>query len=377
MKMLNIRRKGLVTVLGFAAFAAVNAASAASRSPGCHEAKEVVNPLPGGPAPDPCVVYDRETRYYYALSTDDASRTYELVIRRSRSAALLRTGESRTLYVTNRADGVLSSIWAPEMHKAPDGRWYIWTSGAVDPEKKHKRIFVLQSKTADPFDGFVFKGHPDPDLDAIDPTVTTFPDGRMYACISVCGASGHQGLRIRELKTPWSYGDKWADIARAELDWELVPPYDRSWSILEGAFFLRSPDGKRLFIVYSANGCWSDDYALGLLEYQGGDPCRAEAWKKHPKPVFKKGNGVFGTGHATFFTSPDGTETWIAYHSLERSNPKCVSMSRYMNLQRIGFDETGFPVMGEPVPHGKPMPAPSGEEGANSSCHNPTERKAK
>ena len=132
----------------------------------------------------------------------------------------------------------------------------------------------------------------------------------MYVCISPYGESG-QWLRIRELKTPWSYGDKWADVARAELDWELVPPYDRRCPIVAGAFFLRSPDGKRLLIVYSANGCWSDDYTLGVLEYQGGVP-----------------------------------------------------MLRYMNLQRIDFDETGFPIMGEPVPPGKPMPAPSGEEGS-------------
>lgn len=325
----------------------------------------VVNPLPGGPAPDPCVVYDQATGYYYALYTGagaDGFTASQLAISRSRTAAQLRQGETKVLYVTNAADRVHAYIWAPEMHKAPDGKWYIWTSGAVDPERQHKRIIVFQSKTSDPFDGFVFKGHPDPDLDAIDPTVTTFPDGRMYACISPYDyKTMKQWLQIRELKNPWSYGEKKADIAEAELAWERVPPYDKEWTIVEGPFFLRSPDGNRLFIVYSANGCWSDDYALGVLEYQGGEPCRKEAWKKHPTPVFKKGNGVFGTGHASFFKSPDGTETWVAYHSLERSDPEGKPMPRYMNIQRVSFDETGFPVFGDPVPHGQPMPPPSGE----------------
>ncbi len=323
----------------------------------------VVNPLPGGPAPDPFVVYDGDSGYYYALFTEaeaDGYTSSTLSISRSRHVATLRQSESRVLYVTNAADRVYGCIWAPEMHRAADGKWYVWTSGAVDPERRHKRVIVLQSKTADPFDGFTFKGHPDPDLDAIDPTVTTFPDGRMYACLSPYDDKS-QWLRIRELASPWSYGEKWADIARAELDWERVPPHYDDRPIVEGPFFLRSPDGRRLFIVYSANGCWSDDYALGILEYQGGDPCRAAAWKKHPKAVFKKGNGVFGTGHASFFKSPDGTETWVAYHSLAHSNPQGTPLPRNMNVQRISFDATGFPVLGVPVPHGRPMAPPSGE----------------
>ena len=331
------------------------------------EVTSVINPLPGGPAPDPCVVYDGATGYYYALNTnagDDGFSATELSIRRCRVAALLRQGERKVLYVTNATDRVYNCIWAPEMHKAPDDRWYIWTSGAIDPECKHKRIIVFQSKTTDPFDGFVFKGHPDPNLDAIDPTVTIFPDGRMYACISPYDEK-QQWLRIRELENPWTYGEKWADIAFAELPWERMPPHYHNWPIAEGPFFLRSPDGKRIFIVYSANGCWSDDYMLGLLEYQGGDPCRKEAWKKHPLPVFKKGNGVFGTGHASFFMSPDGAETWIAYHSLERSDPEGKPLPRYMNIQKISFDATGFPIFGDPVPHGQQMPPPSGEMGPN------------
>lgn len=75
--------------------------------------------------------------------------------------------------------------------------------------------FVLQSKTADPFDGFVFLGHPDPGLCAIDPTLTTFPDGRMRACISVAGKDG-QFLHVREMSKPWLYGVGRADIAQAE-----------------------------------------------------------------------------------------------------------------------------------------------------------------
>lgn len=328
-------------------------------------ATAVVNPLPGGPAADPFVTFDRETGYYYLIHSccaDDGFTADELRIRRSRSAADLRRGEAKLVYATNAADRVYGNIWAPEMHKAPNGRWYVYTSCRPTPEPGDKRLIVFESRTSDPWDGFVFKGFPAPDLFAIDPTVTTWTNGCQYVCYSEVKSGKGQVLTIREMTSPWTFGPKSAEIACAERPWELVPPYDKC-KIAEGAFFVRSPDGKRLFIVYSANGCWSDDYCLGVLEYVGGDIVSACAWKKHPKPLFTKGNGVYGPGHASFFRSPDGTETWCAYHSLERSDPEYRAMPRYMNLQKIGFDATGFPVMGKPVAHGEARPAPSGRAG--------------
>ena len=323
----------------------------------------VVNPLPGGQAPDPFVTYDAATGYYYLLHSccnEDGFTSNELRLRRSRSAARLRADESKVLYVTNAADRIYGNIWAPEMHKAPNGKWYIYTSCRPTPEDGEKRLVVFESKTSDPWDGFVFKGFPAPDLFAIDPTVMTWTDGRQYVCYSQVPKGGGQELAIREMTSPWTFAPKAAVIARAELPWELVPPYDRS-PIVEGPFFLRSPDGKRLFVVYSANGCWSDDYCLGVVEHTGGDLVSAASWKKHPKPLFSKGNGVYGPGHASFFRSPDGTETWCAYHTLTESNPAWHPQLRPGNLQKIDFDETGFPVMSAPVPRGVSRPAPSGE----------------
>ena len=216
-------------------------------------APDVSNPLAGGVGPDPFVVYDAAGGYYYNLCTDasqaDGMTSVRIVLRRSRHAATLRLGEEKVIYSVTPSDGTFGLLWAPEMHRAPDGRWYVWSSAAVDSSRRNKRIFVLQSKTADPFDGFAFKGFPDPSFNAIDPTVATFPDGKMYACISPYDVEKReQWLQIRDLENPWTYGSRRADIAFAELPWERVPPYDRS-PIVEGAIFLRSPDGRRLFIV--------------------------------------------------------------------------------------------------------------------------------
>ena len=121
-----------------------------------------------------------------------------------------------------------------------------------------------------------------------------------------------------------------------------MPPYSGNWTINEGAFFVESKG--RLFIIYSGNGCWSDDYCLGVLEYVGGDYVSESAWLKHPEPILTKSDGAFGPGHASFFRSPDGKELWCCYHAMKEHNAKTEPMPRYLNLQKIDFDETGYPV---------------------------------
>ena len=313
----------------------------------------VRNPIAGSEAPDPFITWDDASKCYYHLHTEG----WRLELYKSKRVGDILASEHKTVYVTNAADRVFGDIWAPEMHKAPNGKWYVYTSGRYFPERgSQKRLFVMESKTSDPFDGFVFKGMPSPNTFAIDPTVMTWTDGRQYICYSEVKRGKGQVLVVREMASPWSFSAREAEIARAELPWECVDA-----RINEGAFFVPSPDGRRLFIVYSGNGCWHDDYSLGVLEFAGGDLCDAANWKKHPAPLLVKGNGVFGPGHASFFRSPDGKELWCAYHALAKSNPSNKPTSRWLNLQKVDFDGSGFPVMGKAIGPVEQRP-PSGEQ---------------
>ena len=126
--------------------------------------------------------------------------------------------------------------------------------------------------------------------------------------------------------------------------------------------FVLKTVGDRLFVVYSANGCFIDDYCLGVLEFIGGkdgDLCRAENWRKWDCPLMTKGDGVFGPGHATFFTSPDGRETWIAHHGMASSNPPQKPARRMTYLRKLGFDEEGRPVPCLPIGPGHEIAEPS------------------
>jgi GH43 family beta-xylosidase len=170
----------------------------------------------------------------------------------------------------------------------------------------------------------------------------------------------HNTLQIREMENPWTFGEKYAVIARPELPWEKMPPFDGRRTINEGPFFVES--GDKLFILYSANACWMVEYCLGILEFTGGDLCEKENWRKHNAPVFTSGNGVYGPGHASFFRSPDQSELWIAYHAMDSWNENNNWKPRYMHLQKVEIDEQGLCTPAHPIPDGEMMMPPSGEE---------------
>ena len=319
--------------------------------------RKIINPVADFDTPDPFMTFDPVTGMYYALFTLHDRLE---IFRNKHAADIIRDGDSRVIYRPDgERDGIWGMIWAPEMHRSTNGKWHIYTSGLYDPGKRPKRLFILESLTDDPFGEWRFKCKPAPDMYAIDPTVYTDDDGQQYICYSRVYGDDLQMLEIRDLVNPWTFGEKSAVIAKPEYEWELKDPYVGEKAINEGPFFLRHKN--RLFIIYSGNGCFTAHYCLGVLEYTGGELCDASSWKKHDKPLLTYGNGVFAPGHASFFTSPDGNETWCAYHGVREYTDTLKETPRYMNLQKVGFDKNGYPVMGVPVGTDTEIEPPGGE----------------
>lgn len=304
-----------------------------------------------GACPDPFVMYDSVTDYYYGLCTQNSY----IMLHRSRKLADLFTGDD-ALVVYSTGKEVLESMWAPEMYFI-NGKWYIYSSGKIDREDDTKRLFVLESETSDPFGGFHFKAYLSKDIFGIDPTLYLDKShGKNYICFSQV-IDGLQWLSIAELSNPWTM----------KKVTPISDPHDYAWESLggvplnEGAFFV-SENG-RLFIIYSANGCYSDYYRLGLLELKGSNLLSKDSWEKYPEDIFRfsKDDGIYAPGHASFFSSPDGTELWIAYHCYYSSNKGDRRRMRICQVQPVAFDETGFPVIGKPLANGTLIPVPSGE----------------
>lgn len=318
----------------------------------------VRNPLSYQNYSDPFVTYDHSTGYYYFIASCQSNKM--TIFRSKHLYNLITKADYEVVYECGSGD-VYGPMWAPEMYKIK-GHWYIFTSCQEKYNSnffaEKKRLLILKSKTENPFDGFEFYSKPDTSLFAIDPTFTEI-NGKYFICYSKVDSKCRQILEIREMDENLNFTDHYGVIAEAELKWEMVTGYDVN-TIVEGAFFLKK--NGRLFIIYSANGCWSDDYCLGILEYMGGDICDKKNWKKYPEPLFKKGNNVFGVGHASFFNSPDEKEIWCAYHCLSQSNPSLEESKRYTCVQKIDFDENGFPIMGLPIKEGEEKNPPTGEK---------------
>jgi GH43 family beta-xylosidase len=202
------------------------------------------------------------------------------------------------------------ALWAPEIHRI-DGRWYVYYA-ANGPTGDTHRMYVLESTTDSPDGPYRFKGQlalPQPF--AIDGTVTTIR-GRTYLIYS-------GGAAFTPPTMPWEQG---------------------IFAINEGPEVLRH--GDRLHVIYSASWCGSKAYTLGRLSVASDA-------------------GVFGPGHGSFFRSPDGRESWMAYHATEEDKGCFTGGLRTTRVQRFGWSADGTPDFGTPVSLARDIAAPSGD----------------
>ncbi len=302
------------------------------------------NPLSTGAAPDPVVVY--HDGYYYATFTEALG----IAIYRSKDLKTVLTDEKTV--IMNLCDEVQGNVWAPELHYNPStDRWYVYASGSTSGWDFFSiRMFCLESVTNDPFGEYVFKGYTDPNVLAIDQTV--FYDevsGTLYTAFSQFTGKG-QVITLAVMENPWTVSDKRLEISYPRYPWERQGKTEgKDERVNEGPVFL-CHDGK-LSLIYSASGCWSEFYCLGLIEFTGEDftvdsVMKKSNWNKHNTPIFEAANEVYGVGHCFFFHTPDGA-TWISYHGM--STPDAGEGGRFMYVQPITFDDKDLPVLGEPL----------------------------
>jgi GH43 family beta-xylosidase len=119
----------------------------------------------------------------------------------------------------------------------------------------------------------------------------------------------------------------------------------------------------RHFLIYSANGCWTDFYSLGMLEAPASaDLLKPDGWKKYPQPVFvySPEGHAYAPGHNGFFESPDSREDWIIYHANSEPGQGCGG-HRSPRIQRFEWNADGAPAFGKPIATGTPLAPPSGE----------------
>ena len=317
------------------------------------------NPLlPSGA--DPWSIY-KDGYYYYTNTLGD-----RISIWKTKDLSKLKTAERRTVWMPPSGTMYSKQIWAPEIHFI-NGRWYIYFA-ADDGKNENHRMYVLESSSTDPLNGeWVLKGKiSDPsDKWAIDGSVFEHRD-QLYMVWSGWegDANGRQDIFIARMKNPWTIDGGRVKISEPTYDWEKHgdlndpnnPPHV---NVNEGPQILKHKD--KIFLVYSASGCWTDFYTLGMLAASSkSDLLDPDSWKKTPEPVFSQSqeNGVYAPGHNSFFKSPDGDEDWILYHANSEAGQGC-GKHRSPRAQKFTWKQDGTPDFGVPVKEGEILPAPS------------------
>lgn len=323
-------------------------------------AQSFTNPLlPAGA--DPWCIY-KDGFYYYTNTTGR-----NITLWKTKNIADLKTAEKKVVFTPPATGEYSKQLWAPEIHFLR-GKWYIYFAADSGDNKDH-RLFVLEN-AGDPLGGqWTMKGKlstPD-DKWAIDGTVYEQRDSLYLLWSGWKGdTNGQQDIFIARMDNPWTVSGERVIISSPTLPWEthgdLTDPNDVPHvNVNEGPQILAK--GDKIHLIYSASGCWTDYYALGMMTAgKGSNLLDPSSWTKHPEPVFRQDpeNGVYAPGHNSFFTSPDGKEDWILYHANDKPGQGCGGL-RSPRAQKFTWTPDNIPVFGRPLKTSGKYAIPSGK----------------
>lgn len=312
-----------------------------------------VNPLLSS-GPDPWIIKQSNV-YYYTHTLGN-----RIALWKTTKVSELKNTNPQTIWTAPASGPNSKNVWAPELHFI-NNKWYAYYA-ADDGNNVNHRMFVLENASADPLTGtWTSKGKINDPTDkwAIDGTVFE-NNGQLYFLWS--GWEGdvnvQQNIYIAKMSDPWTIQGNRVMISAPIYDWEKIGDPD----VNEGPEIIKNAAGK-VFLVYSASGCWNDDYALGMLTLRnGGDPMVPADWTKASTPVFTKNPSAsaYAPGHNSFFKSADGTEDWIIYHANSQSGQGCGDL-RSPRMQKFTWNADGSPNFGTPVAVNANITKPAGE----------------
>ena len=275
--------------------------------------------------------------YYHLVQSDGCN----IHLRRSTTLSGLVTAANPSIFAAG-----CSNVWAPEIHWLSN-KWYLYYS--VDTGTGgNERVDVAQSSGTSAFGPYTEHGVLITSYWNIDGSVFASTNGQLYFICSG-SPSGTQNIYIAPMSNPYTLSGAPTLISSPTQTWE------RNGTVNEGPYgFVRNG---QVFIVYSASGCWTDDYCLGLLTLTGSDPLNPASWTKSG-PVFSKQPGAYGPGHNGVVQDASG-QWWNLYHANNLSGQGCGGY-RQLHAQRIDWGADNTPYFGTPVPIGSVVTEDSG-----------------
>ena len=242
-------------------------------------------------------------------------------------------------------------IWAPELHFIED-RWYVYFAAGAAEKIWDIRIYVLENASANPLEGqWVERGQLKTHAESFALDATTFEHrGTRYLLWAQkdLGPRAPSNLYLAKMDTPRSITGTPVVLSRPDFDWEKV-----RYAVNEGpAVIVRHG---RVWVSYSAAGTGAES-CLGLLSAdEKGDLLDPKVWKKSPTPVFatSEANRIYGPGHNSFTTTPDGRTDLLVYHARNYRDIEGDPLrdpNRHTRVQPIVWRADGTPDFGVPAP---------------------------
>ena len=262
------------------------------------------------PLADPYILLDGDTYYIYGTGAKDGIEYY--------TSKDLQTWERGGLALHKDNTTEEQWFWAPEVYYR-NGKYYMYYSA-----NEHLYVATADSPCG-PFKqvgGRMMKSLIG-DEKCIDSSVFQDEDGRLYCyfvrftdgnCIWVCelendGITPKQGT----LKHCFSVSAPWEE---------------KLGRVNEGPFMLKHKG--TYFLTYSANDFRSHDYGVGYATSKSP----FGPWVKYEgNPIVQRKDGLYGTGHHSFFTDKQG-KTRIVLHA-HHSSTEVYPRGMYIGMMKI------------------------------------------
>jgi beta-xylosidase len=292
---------------------------------------------------DPYVIKHDGTYYLYGTeNADDGFMAWS-------SRDLVNWRDHGFIYDDRRPGGwARRAFWAPEMFQH-NGRFYL--HGSAKGRTGVHRLFVVEGDS--PLGPFKDKHVPwfdDAAGGVIDGHIFKDTDGKLYLYYVLdCTEDRCGEIQVRPLNDDLSVAGEPTFCIKPSQSWEG----DR-WN--EGPYVLKR--GDTYVLMYSANGYMDPFYSVGFATSKSP----LGPWKKsNQNPILKRNDDVYGTGHHSITSSPDGSETFIVYHAHQwRTSDPLGNSRRHLAIDRMtmtdGPDGPRFAVHG-PTHAPQPMPA--------------------
>ncbi len=304
---------------------------------------------------DAQVAYQPDGNYYFTATVPEYDR---LELRRAPTLDGLRNAPTKVIWRKHDMGIMGSHIWAPELHHI-NGKWYVYFAAGGAEKVWDIRIYVLENASADPFQGeWVEKGEIKTKWDSFALDATTFEwKGVRYlvwAQKDPAFPRVNSNLYIAKMDTPWSITGEQVMLSKPDLPWEQI-----GYQVNEGpAVLIRNG---RVFLTYSASAT-DFNYCLGMLTAKDdADLLDPKSWTKSQRPVFATWtvNGVYGPGHNSFTTTPDGKMDILVYHARSYRDIKGDPLNdpnRSTRAQILRYHADGTPDFGVPEAEGESAP---------------------